>query len=75
MSIENIIQALGSKENINVVEACMTLLRVSLKDNAAINKQALTDFGILDVITVPNGVQLIVGTKAQQYRDEINQYL
>ena len=75
MSIENIIQALGSKENINVVEACMTRLRVSLKDNAIINKQGLKDLGVLDVIVVPNGVQLIVGTKAQQYRDEINQVL
>ena len=75
MSIENIIQALGSKENINVVEACMTRLRVSLKDNSIINKQGLKDLGVLDVIVVPNGVQLIVGTKAQQYRDEINQVL
>lgn len=73
MSIENIIQALGSKDNINVVEACMTRLRVSLKDNTIVNQQVLKDLGILDVIVVPNGVQLIVGTKAQQYRDEIKQ--
>ncbi|MDH2998297.1 hypothetical protein A1D22_01385 [Pasteurellaceae bacterium LFhippo2] len=70
-----IIEALGSKQNITLVEACITRLRVSVKDVNSINKQSLKDLGALDIVDVNNGIQIIFGTKSQQYRDEINQIL
>ena len=75
MDIHKLIEALGSKQNIIVVDACLTRLRIALKDKAQVNKTALAELGILDVVDVSNGLQLILGTKAQQYRDELNQVL
>ncbi|MGX3021249.1 PTS transporter subunit EIIB [Ursidibacter sp. B-7004-1] len=75
MDIHKLIDALGSKQNISVVDACLTRLRIALKDKGLVNKTALADLGILDVVDVSNGLQLILGTKAQQYREELNAVL
>ncbi|KAE9533202.1 PTS transporter subunit EIIB [Ursidibacter arcticus] len=75
MNIHKLIEALGSKQNISVVDACLTRLRIALKDKSLVNRATLADLGILDVVDVSNGLQLILGTKAQQYRDELNKAL
>ena len=36
--VQTMIEALGGAQNIEEVEACMTRLRVSLKNNASISK-------------------------------------
>ncbi|MEG9530653.1 PTS transporter subunit EIIB [Mannheimia indoligenes] len=39
--ITNIINALGNKENIKTVDACLTRLRVVLNNNSLLNKSSL----------------------------------
>lgn len=73
--VQTMIEALGGAQNIEEVEACMTRLRVSLKNNAAISKEKLLAAGALDVLEVHQVIHVILGTKAQQYRDEIQQVL
>lgn len=72
---DELIVALGSAQNIISVGACMTRLRVAIHDLNQINKAKLIELGALDVLEVNQYIHVILGTKAQQYRDEINQTL
>jgi len=70
-----IIAALGSAENIENVDACITRLRVSVKDVKAVDKATLKKLGAIDVLEVGGGVQAIFGAKAVLYKSEVNQIL
>ena len=70
-----IITALGEKENIEHVDACITRLRVSLKDRKKVDKSALKKIGAIDVLEVGGGIQAIFGAKAVLYKGEVNQIL
>lgn len=66
-----IIEALGGKENIEDVDACITRLRVSVTDVAKVNKETLKKLGAADVLEVSGGVQAIYGAKAILYKNNI----
>lgn len=70
-----IIEALGGDENIEDVDACITRLRVSVKDSSKVNEQALKQVGATAVLKVQNGIQAIYGSKAVLYKSEINTIL
>ncbi len=72
---EVIIAALGGADNIDDVDACITRLRVSVKDTAKINKQILKQLGAADVLDVGGGIQAIYGAKAILYKNIINEIL
>ena len=73
---ERIIGLLGGRENITLVDACMTRLRVTVKD---INKVAeISDWkavGALSVIKKGDGVQAVYGPKADVLKSDINDIL
>lgn len=69
-SIE-IIAALGGKENIEDVDACITRLRVSVTDVAKVDKEVLKKIGAIDVLEVSGGIQAIYGAKAILYKNNI----
>ena len=66
-----IIDALGGKENIEDVDACITRLRVSVKDVSKVNKDVLKKIGATDVLEVSGGIQAIYGAKAILYKNNI----
>ncbi|WP_442805712.1 glucose PTS transporter subunit EIIB [Testudinibacter sp. TR-2022] len=70
-----IITALGEKENIEHVDACITRLRVALKDVKKVDKSTLKKIGAIDVLEVGGGIQAIFGAKAVLYKSEVNQIL
>lgn len=70
-----ILEALGGKENIIDVDACITRLRVNLKDTKIVDKDTLKNTGATGVLDVPGGVQVIYGAKAVLYKNEINDIL
>ncbi|MDP8034084.1 PTS transporter subunit EIIC [Pasteurella atlantica] len=70
-----IIEALGKAENIENVDACITRLRVSVKDVNAVNKAVLKSLGAIEVLEVGGGIQAIFGAKAVLYKSEVNQIL
>ncbi|PJG85676.1 PTS transporter subunit EIIC [Conservatibacter flavescens] len=70
-----IIQALGDSDNIEHVDACITRLRVSVKDVKKVDKAALKTLGAIDVLDVGGGIQAVYGAKAVLYKGEINQIL
>ena len=70
-----IIDALGGQENIEDVDACITRLRVSVKDVEKVNKATLKEIGAVDVLEVKGGIQAIYGAKAILYKNNINEIL
>ncbi|OOF47550.1 PTS glucose transporter subunit IIB [Rodentibacter trehalosifermentans] len=71
----HIILGLGGAENIENVDACITRLRVSVKDVKLVDKARLKSLGAIDVLEVGGGIQAIFGAKAVLYKSEVNQIL
>ncbi len=70
-----VLAALGGEENIVSVDACITRLRVEVKDKAHVNKDELKALGAAGVVEVGNGIQAIFGAKADAYKNEIKNIL
>ena len=70
-----VLAALGGEPNIVSVDACITRLRVEVKDKAQVDKDALKSLGAAGVVEVGNGIQAIFGAKADAYKNEINNIL
>lgn len=70
-----VLEALGGKENIEDVDACITRLRVSVKDSSKVDRDTLKKIGATAVLDVSGGIQAIYGAKAILYKNEINTIL
>lgn len=73
---ERIIALLGGRENITLVDACMTRLRVTVKDPSKVaDAAAWKAEGALGLVTKDNGIQAIYGPKADVLKSDINDIL
>ncbi|WP_110112692.1 PTS transporter subunit IIBC [Bacillus sp. CGMCC 1.16541] len=71
-----IIELLGGKENIQDVDACMTRLRVTVKDTSFVAGEAdWKKNGALGLIVKDKGVQAIYGPKADVLKSDIQDLL
>lgn len=71
-----IINLLGGKPNIVDVDACMTRLRVTVKDNAKVGKEdQWKAVGAMGLIVKDNGVQAVYGPKADVLKSDIQDIL
>lgn len=70
------IKILGGKENIQEIDACITRLRLTLKDNEVVKEQDCKALGASGIIK-PNkyNIQIIVGTKAEIIAEEMKSLL
>ncbi|SHE85471.1 glucose-specific PTS transporter subunit IIBC [Clostridium fallax] len=66
-----VLEALGGKENINNLDACITRLRVIVKDNEKVNKEELKRLGAAGVMEVGNNIQAIFGPKSDTLKSQI----
>lgn len=74
--VKQIVELLGGKDNIEDVDACMTRLRVTVKDREKVGtEQAWKQTGALGLILKDNGVQAIYGPKADVLKSEVQDYL
>lgn len=67
-----VLAALGGEANIVSVDACITRLRVEVKDKSKVDKNELKSLGAAGVMEVGNGIQAIFGAKADGYKSAIN---
>jgi PTS system D-glucosamine-specific IIC component len=68
--------ALGGKTNLVSVDACITRLRVEVKDTGIVNDAELKKLGAAGVLKVgANGVQAIFGSKAQFISNDIQKLM
>ncbi|MED1602015.1 PTS transporter subunit IIBC [Alkalihalophilus marmarensis] len=71
-----IIALLGGEENIEDVDACMTRLRVTVKDPEKVAKEAeWKETGALGLIVKNRGVQVIYGPKADIIKSDVQDRL
>ncbi|MFI3249605.1 MAG: PTS transporter subunit EIIC [Eubacteriales bacterium] len=67
-----VIAALGGEENLENVDACITRLRVSVRDASLVSRDELKKIGATDVLEVAGGIQAIFGAKAILYKNAIH---
>jgi len=73
---ERIIGLLGGRENITLVDACMTRLRVTVKDPEKVAELgAWKAEGALGLLKKDNGIQAVYGPKADVLKSDINDIL
>ncbi|WP_436956704.1 glucose-specific PTS transporter subunit IIBC [Staphylococcus sp. AS1337] len=72
---KTIVQALGGKGNIDVVDCCATRLRVTLNSDEEVDKSLLTATQARGVIQKGNGVQVIYGPHVTTIKNEVETLL
>jgi PTS system D-glucosamine-specific IIC component len=71
-----ILQALGGKHNIVKVEACITRLRLNLRDDRLMDATALRHLGAAGIIRLGGGrVQVVFGTFSELIREEMMKWM
>ena len=71
-----IISLLGGRDNIVLVDACMTRLRVTVKDPAKVaDLAAWKAEGALSLLVKGDGIQAVYGPKADVLKSDINDIL
>ena len=70
-----IVLAFGGRSNIRSLDACITRLRVDLKDVARARPDRLKALGASGVMTVGGGMQAIFGTRSENLKTDIEAYL
>ena len=68
---EKVLAAFGGFENIVNVDACITRLRISVKDKSKVDKAKLKALGAAGVLEVGDNMQAIFGTRAEILKGEI----
>ncbi|MFD3158041.1 PTS transporter subunit EIIC [Haloimpatiens sp. FM7330] len=72
---KEVLEALGGESNVDDVDACITRLRVSVKDVEKVDKDRIKKLGATAVLEVKGGVQAIFGSKADLLKQRINDIL
>ncbi len=66
-----VLSAMGGKENLDHLDACITRLRVSVKDIKKVNKAELKNIGASGVLEVGNNIQAIFGPRSENIKGQI----
>lgn len=67
----NILEAMGGQDNIAHLDACITRLRVQVKNINSVNKDELKKLGAAGVLEVGNNIQAIFGPKSESLRSQM----
>jgi len=70
-----LVAAFGGKANITNLDACITRLRVTVKDIEQVSKAELKKLGAAGVVISGNGVQAIFGTKSDNLKTDMENYM
>lgn len=66
-----VLEAMGNKENIKYLDACLTRLRVTVNDNGKVDKNELKKLGAAGVLEVGNNMQAIFGPRSEGLKEQI----
>ena len=70
-----LVRAFGGASNIVSLDACITRLRVTLADIKKASPDALKGLGAAGVVMVGDGMQAIFGTRSENLKTEMEDYL
>jgi len=71
---QRLIPAFGGEENIEHIEACITRLRVKVKDLNKVDSQAIQEEGALGVIIIGQQVHAIFGRQSDTLRQLLDDH-
>jgi len=71
----DLVQAFGGRSNITSLDACITRLRISVKDANRVDSARLKSLGAAGVMVVGNGIQAIFGPLSENMKGEMEDYL
>ena len=67
----DVLDAMGGKENIKNLDACITRLRVEVNDKSKVDVEGLKALGASGVLEVGNNMQAIFGPKSDQIKHDM----
>ena len=67
----DVLDAMGGKENIKHLDACITRLRVEVNDRSKVDVEGLKALGASGVLEVGNNMQAIFGPKSDQIKHDM----
>lgn len=67
----NILDAMGGQDNIAHLDACITRLRVSVKDIKSVDKSRLKKLGAAGVLEVGDNIQAIFGPRSETIKGQM----
>jgi glucose PTS system EIICB or EIICBA component len=70
-----LVLAFGGRSNITDLDACITRLRVGVRDIARANQATLRSLGATGVLLVGDNMQAIFGTRSENLKTEMEEYL
>ena len=70
-----LVRAFGGRKNIVSLDACITRLRVKLRDVSAASTERLKALGATGVVVVGDAVQAIFGTQSENLKTDMEEYL
>ena len=70
-----LVLAFGGRSNVTSLDACITRLRVGVKDSGKVNQSRLKALGAAGVVVVGNNMQAIFGPKSEGYKIDMDEYL
>lgn len=70
-----LVLAFGGRKNIANLDACITRLRVVVKDAARVDQAKLKAMGAAGVMVIGNSIQAIFGTPSENMKTDMEEYL
>lgn len=71
----DILKAFGGKDNLTDLDACITRLRITVKDPGLVKKGDLKNLGASGVLEVGQNFQAIFGTQSDSLKEEIKEII
>lgn len=68
---EKVLLALGGKENIKNLDACITRLRISVNDLNKVDREQIIDLGAKGVFEKGSNIQAVFGSTSSQIKEKI----
>lgn len=72
---QELVLAFGGSLNIQSLDACITRLRIEVKDVSKVSAEKLKSLGSTGVVIVGSGVQAIFGTRSENLKTDMQEYL
>ncbi|QCI25561.1 PTS glucose transporter subunit IIBC [Buchnera aphidicola (Sitobion avenae)] len=70
-----IITALGGKDNIKNLDACITRLRITVLDISKVNQKDLKNIGASGIIISGTGIQIVFGTRSENIKTAMDEHI
>jgi glucose PTS system EIICB or EIICBA component len=70
-----LVRAFGGRSNIANLDACITRLRITVKDMSQVNKGRLKALGATGVLAIGDNAQAIFGTRSENLKTDMVEYL